>query len=552
MTTCRATCILLATSLSAFAQPVVQRGGIVNAAGYQEGIAQGSMFLVFGNNLGPVQLTSNSSPALGTVLAGISVEVRSGDLVQFAPLAYVSSAQLAAILPSSTPVGTAAIVVSAGGLKSAPVEFKVVRSNFAAFTNNSRGTGAAVLQNYVSQTELARNGLSESATTGQVVILWGTGLGPIQGDDAAAPPVGNIGGSVEVTVGALPARLLYRGRSGCCAGIDQVIFEVPQGVEGCYLPVTVSVDGVASKQQTTMSVSPSGKVCTEPGLVTSDDLAKAQKQGNLKLGTLLLVSYTVDDQTAFDYGLVGFSRPLYEELAATVQRIAAAPTGACEVATWDGRNYTESGNFGSISGDFFNDYLFWSPGTPLDAGGTVTMTGAGKTIVFDKTAPGYYLNYGIETRGGQPTFQGTVGPGRYDFANSGGPDVPAFQTSVTVPERIRFTNAGTTTVSRARDLDITWTGGTQSERVLLYGWSWDVARQAGGVFACVQRGAAGKATVPASILSVLPKSGGYETGQGMGFLYLYSLTPFQRTTPPGLDAFYASTLSLTARLVQFE
>jgi uncharacterized protein (TIGR03437 family) len=43
----------------------------------------------------------------------------------------------------------------------------------------------------------------------------------------------------EVYVGGKRAAVTYKGRSGCCAGIDQIVFTVPEGVEGCYVPVVV-------------------------------------------------------------------------------------------------------------------------------------------------------------------------------------------------------------------------------------------------------------------------------------------------------------------------
>ena len=51
---------------------------------------------------------------------------------------------------------------------------------------------------------------------------------------------------VEVYVGGKRADVTYRGRSGCCAGIDQIVFTVPQGVEGCYVPVVVKTGDVVS------------------------------------------------------------------------------------------------------------------------------------------------------------------------------------------------------------------------------------------------------------------------------------------------------------------
>ena len=67
--------------LSGVATAAINSGGIVNAASYRRvglpnsGIAQGSIFLVFGSNLGPAQLTTDPDFPLGTSLAGTSIKV---------------------------------------------------------------------------------------------------------------------------------------------------------------------------------------------------------------------------------------------------------------------------------------------------------------------------------------------------------------------------------------------------------------------------------------------------------------------------------------------
>jgi len=47
-------------------------------------------------------------------------------------------------------------------------------------------------------------------------------------------------------VGDRYARVAYRGRSGCCAGIDQIVFETPAGIEGCQVPINIEAGGVQS------------------------------------------------------------------------------------------------------------------------------------------------------------------------------------------------------------------------------------------------------------------------------------------------------------------
>ena len=76
-----------------------------NSADYSTTIAQGSLFVVFGENLGPAGLVEVSAFPLPKTLAGTSITVTSGSATLDCPMIYTSAAQVAAILPSNTPAG---------------------------------------------------------------------------------------------------------------------------------------------------------------------------------------------------------------------------------------------------------------------------------------------------------------------------------------------------------------------------------------------------------------------------------------------------------------
>lgn len=82
----------------------------VNSANYDStALAQGSIFVLFGSSMGPDQLVYASVFPLPNTLAGTSVTVTSGSMTLNCPMVYSSSGQVAAILPSETPVGPATI-----------------------------------------------------------------------------------------------------------------------------------------------------------------------------------------------------------------------------------------------------------------------------------------------------------------------------------------------------------------------------------------------------------------------------------------------------------
>src|ERR1700728_3091107 len=86
-----------------------------NSADYSATVAQGSLFVVFGYNLGPANLVQVSAFPLPNVLSGTSVTVTSGSTTLNCPMIYTSIGQVAAILPSNTPIGTANVTVAYNG-----------------------------------------------------------------------------------------------------------------------------------------------------------------------------------------------------------------------------------------------------------------------------------------------------------------------------------------------------------------------------------------------------------------------------------------------------
>src|SRR5579862_3120596 len=186
--------------------PVFAASGVLNAASYaypgnpNGAIAEGSMFNIFGTGLGPQNIVGATSLPLQQNLAGTSVSVTvNGTTVQCYML-YTLATQIAAILPSNTPVGSGTITLSYNNTPSAPVPITVLKSSPGIFALNQQGSGIGIILDAgykVSSTNFAFQ-------PGEEVAAWGTGLGPIDGSDATTPPSGNLPGvSVTVVVGGV-------------------------------------------------------------------------------------------------------------------------------------------------------------------------------------------------------------------------------------------------------------------------------------------------------------------------------------------------------------
>src|SRR5262249_9861287 len=107
-------------SLTIGPAPVIASNAVVNAASFAAGrVAQGSMFSLFGTDLGPPAGMQAAGYPLPAALGDTSVRVTAGGRSCDAWMVYASAAQVNAILPSDVPVGEAQIVVTHAGQTSA-------------------------------------------------------------------------------------------------------------------------------------------------------------------------------------------------------------------------------------------------------------------------------------------------------------------------------------------------------------------------------------------------------------------------------------------------
>jgi uncharacterized protein (TIGR03437 family) len=176
--------VLLALLLpAASAAPVVT--GVLNnysltSPGFpNSGIAPSTLFIITGTGLanataGPVTLQSTAAPGLPTTLNGASISVTAGGATVTPGLYYALPTQLAAVLPASTPAGTATVTVTLSGTASTPFQFQVVSA--APGLDTYYGTGGGLITATDSVTGAFIN-FTSSATPGQTIVLWGSGLG---------------------------------------------------------------------------------------------------------------------------------------------------------------------------------------------------------------------------------------------------------------------------------------------------------------------------------------------------------------------------------------
>ena len=243
--------------------------GLPNAA-----IAQGALFVVKGKNLGPANVVVATAFPLPTSIGGTSIQVTVGGTTVDAIMYYSLAGQIAAILPSRTPVGTGTLIVTYNGLASATAQIVVVASNIGVFTLNTTGSGDAVATLPATNTVVSP---SNAPNPGEIVTLWATGLGPVSGDEsqpAQQADLTNI--PLKVFIGGQPANVLFRGRNACCSAVDTIYVTVPQGLTGCANSVIMQIGNLVSNA-TSIPIGTNGRNCVP--------IAPNQTGGGLGSGT---------------------------------------------------------------------------------------------------------------------------------------------------------------------------------------------------------------------------------------------------------------------------
>jgi uncharacterized protein (TIGR03437 family) len=165
--------------ISSIAQvPVLTTAGFQNAASYLSnsasgiGISPGEILVIYGQGLGPAQLTpfTVTNGALSTTLAGTQVLFNNKP----APIIYTSAGQVSVIAPVSfASLPTVDVTVTYQGVTSNAPTFQVKPANPAIFTLNASGTGDAAI------VELNGSIVSTAspASVGDVLEVYGEGYG---------------------------------------------------------------------------------------------------------------------------------------------------------------------------------------------------------------------------------------------------------------------------------------------------------------------------------------------------------------------------------------
>jgi uncharacterized protein (TIGR03437 family) len=213
------------------ASPLVKISGVSNAASGQPVAAPGMYLSVYGSALAPpgTNLTSSTSPLLLS-LAGVSATINGIP----AAVEYASPGQVNVLMPLETPAGQAVLGLNNNG-QAASYLFPVSLAAPGIFVDG--------------------NGLlagAENGVRGSEIAFYITGQGDVSPAIASNTPVAPPATApkpllpVSVTIGGVPATVVYSNLAYYYEGLTQINVIVPTSLTTGSQPVVVTVGGVAS------------------------------------------------------------------------------------------------------------------------------------------------------------------------------------------------------------------------------------------------------------------------------------------------------------------
>jgi len=525
--------------------------------------------------MGPADLVQVSAFPLPNVLSGTSVTVTSGSTTLNCPMIYTSFGQVAAILPSNTPVGTASISVAYNGQTDpsgfSTTQVTVATSSVGIYTTTSSGLGAGVFTNAIDGTLKT---LSDSAKPGELVFVWGTGIGPIGTPDNVLPTSFPSFPNVQVWVAGQAAQIYYAGRSGCCSGVDETAFYVPAGANGCNVPVTL-VSGGSSSNTVTMPVSASGGPCSDTGpTLPTSILTKAAAGQPVKLAVIaigptailgagtepravaerlsaalhshvseadaaiLIHAYRAGNPKALRMAMAKYA-PQWKALdKRTKARLTAQISFLQDTAIAELGGFSSEGAVATVANAQFppagqcvvlpNSFPFGlgSVSAGLDAGASLTLSGAAGSFTLKQNSKGQY-----QALLGASATGPSIPLGTYTISGTGGKDAGAFSATITVASHLAISNKSSlATIDRTQPLTVTWTGGVAGSYVLIGGGS---TRFPHSYFACAEDAGKGTFSIPSYILSSVNT-----TAAANGILWISPNPLSSQIAIPGIDAAY--------------
>jgi uncharacterized protein (TIGR03437 family) len=235
---------------------------------FKPSLAPGSIASIFGSNL--TDSTVCIPPSCGPTFDsnGKAISTTASARVSFngiaAPiLSTPSPSQLNVQIPvelAGAPSATVQVTVSGQSSASSIVLLAPLSLGLISINSSGAGQGAILndkdanqgIQSLVAPASSAPN--AHPAARGDVIEIYGTGLGVVAPSVPTGVRPSGLPQTVTkptVTIGGIPANVVFSGLASCCVGLNQVNVQVPAGSPtGSAVPVVLATGGITSNTVT--------------------------------------------------------------------------------------------------------------------------------------------------------------------------------------------------------------------------------------------------------------------------------------------------------------
>ena len=205
--------------------------GVLNAgsfAPFTAGVAPGELITIFGSNLAQGTTVASSIP-FPTTLGNVQVMINGLS----APLYYVTSGQIAAIVPYATASGSVVTIqVNNNGTTSNTVTAFLDVTAPGVLTQSANGLGPGAILHAADFSLVTEQ---HPAVAGETVAIYLTGLGavnPAISDGAAGPasPTSNATNTITADISGTTATVYFAGLAPTLAGLYQINLTIPSGL----------------------------------------------------------------------------------------------------------------------------------------------------------------------------------------------------------------------------------------------------------------------------------------------------------------------------------
>lgn len=235
--------------------------GVVNAASFRSSLSPGSLISIFGGGFATNTVSTSSVP-LPLELEGVTVTIGGFR----APILYVSATQINAQVPwtlesaCSSSRRITVTVTGANGTAEGDVLCMSQAPGIFRFGNRRQALATHIDGSIAGPEGFVGGVKSHPARPGDIITLWGTGLGPVTptmpDGEGSLDPLRTAIVTPVVTIGGMRATVTFAGLAPGLVGVNQLNVVVPADVEtGDMVQLSVLV-GTSGDRDSVLAISP--------------------------------------------------------------------------------------------------------------------------------------------------------------------------------------------------------------------------------------------------------------------------------------------------------